>query len=131
MLEYSRYSRISRLAIRAPPAASPFVPLLAVGAADAPSFPGNGRITSAWFPAGERGLASAIFNSVTSRQSSTRPVMPAIRSSRPAARAAVNAGGAVMVTSAEKDAIHAQTRAHEPGVLSRGPAVRARGQNVK
>jgi ACS family glucarate transporter-like MFS transporter len=36
---------------------------LAVGAAEAPSFPGNGRITSAWFPADERGLASAIFNS--------------------------------------------------------------------
>lgn len=34
-----------------------------VGAAEAPSFPGNGRITSAWFPASERGLASAIFNS--------------------------------------------------------------------
>jgi len=32
-------------------------------AAEAPSFPGNGRITSAWFPANERGLASAIFNS--------------------------------------------------------------------
>jgi MFS transporter, ACS family, glucarate transporter len=34
-----------------------------VGAAEAPSFPGNGRITSAWFPANERGFASAIFNS--------------------------------------------------------------------
>ncbi len=34
-----------------------------VGAAEAPSFPGNGRITSAWFPASERGFASAIFNS--------------------------------------------------------------------
>ena len=40
-----------------------FVLRLAVGAAEAPSFPGNGRITSAWFPANERGLASAIFNS--------------------------------------------------------------------
>lgn len=40
-----------------------FVLRLAVGASEAPSFPGNGRITSAWFPAGERGLASAIFNS--------------------------------------------------------------------
>ena len=39
-----------------------FVLRLAVGAAEAPSFPGNGRITSAWFPANERGLASAIFN---------------------------------------------------------------------
>jgi ACS family glucarate transporter-like MFS transporter len=40
-----------------------FVLRFAVGAAEAPSFPGNGRITSAWFPASERGLASAIFNS--------------------------------------------------------------------
>ncbi|WP_425376200.1 MFS transporter [Rhodoplanes roseus] len=40
-----------------------FVLRFAVGAAEAPSFPGNGRITSAWFPANERGLASAIFNS--------------------------------------------------------------------
>ena len=36
---------------------------LLVGAAEAPSFPGNSRITSAWFPKDERGLASAIFNS--------------------------------------------------------------------
>jgi ACS family glucarate transporter-like MFS transporter len=35
----------------------------AVGAAEAPSFPGNSRITSAWFPTHERGLAAAIFNS--------------------------------------------------------------------
>src|SRR5262249_17426315 len=34
-----------------------------VGAAEAPSFPGNSRITSAWFPRQERGLAAAIFNS--------------------------------------------------------------------
>jgi ACS family glucarate transporter-like MFS transporter len=34
-----------------------------VGAAEAPSFPGNSRITSAWFPVHERGLASALFNS--------------------------------------------------------------------
>lgn len=40
-----------------------FLLRLAVGAAEAPSFPGNGRITSAWFPASERGFASAIFNS--------------------------------------------------------------------
>jgi len=33
-----------------------------VGAAEAPAFPGNGKITSAWFPANERGFASAIFN---------------------------------------------------------------------
>jgi ACS family glucarate transporter-like MFS transporter len=34
-----------------------------VGAAEAPSFPANGRIVAAWFPANERGTASAIFNS--------------------------------------------------------------------
>jgi ACS family glucarate transporter-like MFS transporter len=36
---------------------------LIVGGAEAPSFPGNSRITSAWFPAHERGLAAALFNS--------------------------------------------------------------------
>jgi ACS family glucarate transporter-like MFS transporter len=36
---------------------------LLVGAAEAPSFPGNSRITSAWFPSHERGLAAAVFNS--------------------------------------------------------------------
>jgi ACS family glucarate transporter-like MFS transporter len=34
-----------------------------VGAAEAPSFPANSRIVAAWFPANERGTASAIFNS--------------------------------------------------------------------
>ena len=34
-----------------------------VGLAEAPSFPANGRIVAAWFPANERGSASAIFNS--------------------------------------------------------------------
>jgi ACS family glucarate transporter-like MFS transporter len=34
-----------------------------VGAAEAPSFPGNSRIASSWFPTHERGLAAAIFNS--------------------------------------------------------------------
>ena len=34
-----------------------------VGLAEAPSFPANGRIVAAWFPARERGTASAIFNS--------------------------------------------------------------------
>lgn len=34
-----------------------------VGLAEAPSFPANSRIVSAWFPAKERGMASAIFNS--------------------------------------------------------------------
>src|SRR4051812_23164184 len=34
-----------------------------LGAAESPSFPANGRIVAAWFPASERGMASAIFNS--------------------------------------------------------------------
>lgn len=34
-----------------------------VGAAEAPSIPGNSRIVSAWFPSHERATASAIFNS--------------------------------------------------------------------
>lgn len=34
-----------------------------VGLSEAPSFPANGRIVAAWFPANERGTASAIFNS--------------------------------------------------------------------
>jgi len=34
-----------------------------VGLAEAPSFPANGRIVAAWFPANERGTASAVFNS--------------------------------------------------------------------
>ncbi|MDE1916681.1 MAG: MFS transporter [Sphingomonadales bacterium] len=33
-----------------------------VGFAEAPSFPGNARIVASWFPARERGTASAIFN---------------------------------------------------------------------
>ena len=36
---------------------------LLIGAAEAPSFPGNSRITSSWFPTSERGTAAAIFNS--------------------------------------------------------------------
>ena len=36
---------------------------LGLGAAEAPSFPANSRLVAAWFPAAERGLASAIFNS--------------------------------------------------------------------
>ncbi|VBB05377.1 d-galactonate transporter [Lucifera butyrica] len=36
---------------------------LLVGLSEAPSFPGNSRIVAAWFPASERGTASAIFNS--------------------------------------------------------------------
>ena len=34
-----------------------------VGLAEAPSFPANARVVAAWFPANERGTASAIFNS--------------------------------------------------------------------
>ncbi len=34
-----------------------------VGAAEAPAFPGNARLTASWFPTAERGTASAIFNS--------------------------------------------------------------------
>ncbi len=34
-----------------------------VGFSEAPSFPANGRIVAAWFPANERGTACAIFNS--------------------------------------------------------------------
>ncbi|MDO6415001.1 MFS transporter [Sphingomonas sp. BIUV-7] len=34
-----------------------------VGFAEGPSFPGNARLVAAWFPAAERGTASAIFNS--------------------------------------------------------------------
>ena len=35
---------------------------LLVGASEAPSFPGNSRLTSTWFPAAERGRAVAVFN---------------------------------------------------------------------
>ncbi len=49
------------------PAAAAFCLLLALrvlsGLAQSPVFPGNGRIVTAWFPAAERGRASAIFNS--------------------------------------------------------------------
>jgi ACS family glucarate transporter-like MFS transporter len=49
----------------------PFLPVVGtlftlrflVGLAEAPSFPGNARLVAAWFPASERGTASAIFNS--------------------------------------------------------------------
>ncbi|MBX4355132.1 MFS transporter, partial [Mycobacterium tuberculosis] len=33
-----------------------------LGFSEAPSFPANARIVAAWFPAKERGTASAIFN---------------------------------------------------------------------
>ncbi len=36
---------------------------LAVGLTEAPIFPANARIVAAWFPARERGMASAFFNS--------------------------------------------------------------------
>jgi ACS family glucarate transporter-like MFS transporter len=40
-----------------------FILRILSGLAQAPVFPGNGRIVAAWFPASERGRASAIFNS--------------------------------------------------------------------
>lgn len=40
-----------------------FVLRILSGLAQAPVFPGNGRIVAAWFPTSERGRASAIFNS--------------------------------------------------------------------
>lgn len=40
-----------------------FVLRFLMGAAEAPAFPANSRITTMWFPARERGLAAAIFNS--------------------------------------------------------------------
>jgi ACS family glucarate transporter-like MFS transporter len=40
-----------------------FVLRLLSGFAQAPVFPGNGRIVASWFPTAERGRASAIFNS--------------------------------------------------------------------
>ncbi|MES2390267.1 MAG: MFS transporter [Acidobacteriota bacterium] len=39
-----------------------FLLRLLSGLAQSPVFPGNGRIVAAWFPAAERGRASAIFN---------------------------------------------------------------------
>ena len=39
-----------------------FAMRFAVGLAEGPSFPGNARTVAAWFPANERGTASAIFN---------------------------------------------------------------------
>jgi MFS family permease len=40
-----------------------FVLRILSGLAQAPVFPGNGRIVAAWFPTSERGSSSAIFNS--------------------------------------------------------------------
>ena len=49
------------------PAAIAFTVIFGVrllsGIAQSPVFPGNGRIVASWFPAAERGTASAIFNS--------------------------------------------------------------------
>ncbi|WP_260929495.1 MFS transporter [Novosphingobium sp. 9] len=39
-----------------------FILRLALGGAEAPSFPANARLVAAWFPDRERGTASAIFN---------------------------------------------------------------------
>jgi ACS family glucarate transporter-like MFS transporter len=46
-----------------PVVATLFAMRFLVGIAEAPSFPGNARIVASWFPASERGTASAIFNS--------------------------------------------------------------------
>jgi ACS family glucarate transporter-like MFS transporter len=46
-----------------PVVASLFLLRFLLGAAEAPSFPGNARIVANWFPNSERGTASAIFNS--------------------------------------------------------------------
>ena len=46
-----------------PAAATLFAMRFLVGLAESPSFPGNARIVASWFPASERGTASAIFNS--------------------------------------------------------------------
>ncbi|WP_326685704.1 MFS transporter [Streptomyces sp. NBC_01795] len=40
-----------------------FVLRLAVGLAEGPAYPTNGRVVATWFPAAERATASAIFNS--------------------------------------------------------------------
>ncbi len=40
-----------------------FVLVFLMGLAESPSFPGNARIVSAWFPTRERGTAVAVFNS--------------------------------------------------------------------
>ncbi len=42
---------------------SMFIMRFMLGFSEAPSFPANARIVAAWFPAKERGTASAIFNS--------------------------------------------------------------------
>jgi ACS family glucarate transporter-like MFS transporter len=43
-------------------AAALFLLRFLMGLAEAPCFPANARIVAAWFPAGERGTASAVFN---------------------------------------------------------------------
>jgi D-galactonate transporter len=40
-----------------------FVLRFAMGAAESPAFPANAKVVATWFPTGERGTASAIFNS--------------------------------------------------------------------
>ncbi|MFE3825697.1 MFS transporter [Streptomyces sp. NPDC059092] len=40
-----------------------FILRIAVGLAEGPAYPANGRVVATWFPASERGTASAIFNS--------------------------------------------------------------------
>jgi ACS family glucarate transporter-like MFS transporter len=66
VLTWSIFTGLQGL-IWALPAASAVVALFSLrfllGLAESPSFPGNSRIVSAWFPTAERGTASAIFNS--------------------------------------------------------------------
>ncbi|WP_322042088.1 MFS transporter [Paraburkholderia sp. J67] len=40
-----------------------FVMRFMLGLVESPAFPGNARVVAAWFPTGERGTASALFNS--------------------------------------------------------------------
>jgi ACS family glucarate transporter-like MFS transporter len=60
---FTLFTGVAGLVTGAAAVALLFALRLLVGAAEAPSFPGNSRITSAWFPTNERGLAAAIFNS--------------------------------------------------------------------
>lgn len=43
--------------------ASLFLLRFILGLVESPAFPGNARVVSTWFPTGERGLATALFNS--------------------------------------------------------------------
>lgn len=51
------------VSIFAAPVVALFIFRLLMGAAEAPAFPANGRLTAMWFPNQERGFAAAVFNS--------------------------------------------------------------------